>query len=996
MAEYPIIAPKKLIEVALPLESINSESARSKRKAPAGYPTTVHCWFAQRPIAATRAMLFAQLVNDPAWKYSQDELAKPQVRSAITRRRNELFTLIERLVRWDNVNNEDVLERARAEVRASWKETCEANKRHPDAATLFDPERLPAVADPFAGGGSIPLEAQRLGLQAYASDLNPIAVLINKALVEIPPKFAGRAPVGPVQSDKQQAVRAAVHWPRATGLAEDIRRFGQVLYARAQVLTNRIYPLACVTTCEIKERPELKQYDGRHLPVVAWLWARTVQSPNPAADNAEIPLVSTFLLSTGRDLQTWVDLQVQERTFTFKVRRGKLSAQDLKRLANGTRTGKAQDFTCCFTGTPVTREYVRTEAKAGRMRTRLMAIVAAGDKGRVYLSADSVPPVNLSSEEQESVSLARRTFLSGATPTRAMITGGVCSAYGLETWGALFTDRQILSLLTLVSLLEEVREDAKSRALLSGWERGEPLDEGGCGAVAYGDAITILLAFAIDRLVDYGSTIATWRPKDNALRSTLSKQGFPMTWDFAEGSPLGGSSAGFVEATRVVARVFDFLPAHQAGFAFQADAQTVALESRPVYSTDPPYYDNISYAEVSDFFYSWLRRALKPVVPSVFGTLAVPKQEELVALPFRHGGKKEADAFFIEGMTAALSRMASTAHPGIPITVYYAFKQTETQGDSTASTGWETFLEAVRQANLGVTGTWPVRTEGDNRQVGNQANALASSIVLVCRPLQDSARTVARKDFLRELGRALPISLAEMTADPAASIAPVDLAQAAIGPGMAVYTRYRAVLEADGSPMTVHGALVHINKTIDDYFAQAEGDLDADTRFCIGWFQQYGFETGPFGEADVLARAKGTSVDGVKDAGVLDSAKGKVRLLRIKEYPTDWDPQTDSRTPIWEACHHMCRALNDSEGTAGALLARMPERQDAIRQLAYRLYTLCERQGRAEEARAYNELITSWPAIVEESQKVGHVWTQPSLLGNEPAPATPKKKGRRS
>ena len=562
-----------------------------------------------------------------------------------------------------------------------------------------------------------------------------------------------------------------------------------------------------------------------------------------------------------------------------------------------------------------------------------------------------------------------------------MITGGVCSAYGLESWGSLFTDRQLLALLTLSDLIGDVRLSVTEAAAAAGMPLGEQLKDGGDGARAYGEAVSIYLAFALDRLADYGSTIATWRPKDNAMRSTFSKQGLPMTWDFAEGYPFGSSSSGFTEATKVVSRALEFLPAGPPAYVGQADAQTRPKGSAlQVFSTDPPYYDNISYGEISDFFYVWLRRTLKNFIPDVFATIAVPKAEELVAIPFRHGGKKEADAFFISGMTAALSRLASQAHTSVPITIYYAFKQSETEGDATGSTGWETFLDAVLCSGLTVTGTWPVRTEGDNRQIGNQANALASSIVLVCRVRGDEATTVSRKDFLRELERSLPVAIAEMTADPIAAIAPVDLAQACIGPGMAMFSRHKVVLEADGSAMSVHSALVHINRAIDDYFAHSEGELDAETRFCIGWFEQFGFSAGSFGIADVLARAKGTSVDGVREAGVVKAGKGDVRLLTVAEFPKDWDPTKDVRVPVWEASHHMCRALGISEGDAGALLAKMPEKAEAIRLLAYRLYTLCERKGWAEHARAYNELITSWPAIVDASHRVGHVRTQMDLV----------------
>jgi putative DNA methylase len=544
-----------------------------------------------------------------------------------------------------------------------------------------------------------------------------------------------------------------------------------------------------------------------------------------------------------------------------------------------------------------------------------------------------------------------------------------------------------------MDLIPEVRRKATAdaaEALNGAWKH---LRLPASDAQAYGDAIATYCALCVSRLANRQSTNTFWDTSACKIQQVFSRQALPMVWDTAEGNPFSDSSGNFIGQTEYLVEALAALPACGVGSASQWDARSAPCDQH-IFSTDPPYYDNIGYADLSDFFYVWLRPALKGVFPDLFATLTVPKADELVATPCRHGGKAKAEEYFLNGMTEVMHRLALNAHPAYPTTIFYAFKQSETEKDGTVSTGWETFLDAVLRAGFGVTGTWPMRTEYTGN-LKTKRNALASSIVIVCRP-RGAAPTIGRKEFLRELDRALPRALADMTGDPLAAVAPVDLAQATIGPGMGIFSRYEAVLEADGAAMSVHSALVHINKAIDDYFAQAEGDLDADTRFCIGWFQQYGFEAGAFGEADVLARAKGTSVDGVKDAGVLDAAKGKARLLRINEYPADWDPTTDNRTPIWEACHQMCRALEESEGNAGALLARMPERQDSIRQLAYRLYTLCERQGRAEEARAYNELITSWPAIVEESQKVGHVWTQTTLLGSEPAPSTPKKKGRRS
>jgi putative DNA methylase len=966
-----IVAPKKLIEVALPLDDINKAAAREKSLRH-GHPSTLHLWWARRPLAAARAVLFAQLVNDPSWKYTEDELKKPQVKSVITRKRNELFRIISQIVQWENPTSNDALLLARAEIRASWRETCEANKSHPDAKVLFDPEKLPPAHDPFAGGGTIPLEAQRLGLTAHATDLNPVSVLINKATIEIPPKFAGCPPVAPVPAGRKQTnAKATEEWPGTKGLAEDVRRYGKWMWDEAATRIGHLYPKVKITKAMVKERKDLAPYEGQDLTVIAWLWARTVKSPNPAYAEIDVPLAATFMLSLKEGRETFAKPVITGSTYAFKVGVGS-SSEDVK---HGTKLGRAS-FRCLLSGSPISADYIRGEAQGGRMGVRLMAVVAEGERSRVYISP---------TREMEETALKATPHWKPDIEFFQAALGFRVGNYGLTKWSDLFTARQTVALATLCDLVNATREQVRRDAAAAHMpDDGRGLDAGGVGGTAYADAIAVYLGLAIGKLADNASAQCSWHngSQHQKIRATYSRQALPIAWDFAEGNPFSDSSGNFFRQIELIAEVVDALPRNVApGDAVQADAATQSTSRGCVVSTDPPYYDNIGYADLSDFFYVWLRRALKPVLPDLFATLTVPKAEELVATPARHGGKQAAEAFFLAGMTRAMSRIAEQSELTTPITIYYAFKQSETEDGTTSSTGWETFLEAVIRAGLAIVGTWPMRTELANRMRGTGSNALASSIVLVCRTRPSGAASTARKDFLRELDRAMPAAIAEMTADPMASIAPVDLAQACIGPGMAIFSKYDAVLEASGSAMGVQSALVHINKSIDEYFEHAEGDLDADTRFCIGWFDQFGFEAGEFGKADVLARAKGTSVDGVRDAGVVEAGKGKVRLLSITNLPKKWDPATDTRAPIWEALHHMCKALGESESAAGALLARMPAKQDAIRQLAYRLYTLCaERKKQAELGRPYNDLITSWPAIVEASQKAPPVNKQIGLL----------------
>jgi putative DNA methylase len=959
-----IKAPKKLIEVALPLDAINVAAAREK-SIRHGHPSTLHIWWARRPLAAARAVLLAQMVNDPG--YQQGSGFRYGVnKEKATLERERLFKIIEDLVQWENTNNQEVLERARAEIKRSWRETCELNKNHPQAAELFNPEKLPGFHDPFAGGGAIPLEAQRLGLESYASDLNPVAATINKAMIEIPPRFAGRSPVGPLRAGERQK-RLHEDWSGTQGLAEDVRRYGFWMREQAERRIGHLYPKVRVTEAMASERSDLRPLVGQELTVIAWLWARTVRSPNPAYSNVEVPLVSTFVLSNKAGKQSYVRPIVENGGYRFTVETGSPPTSAI----DGTKAaGRGANFRCVISDTPISGDYIKAEGQAGRMGTRLMTIVAEGARGRVYLAP---------SPEDEALA---RSAVPGWQPTGevpARLTGGTCVPYGLRQWGNLFTQRQLVSLNTFADLLQVVIEKCKDDAVAAGLpDDGVALDAGGGGATAYGQAVSVYLAFAISRSADRGSTLCSWdnSPKMEALRNTFARQALPMTWDFAEGNPLSESSGNWMNNVEWGAKAILSFPAIAGGGVFQADAQTQHVSSLKVVSTDPPYYDNIGYADLSDFFYVWLRRSLKAIYPSLYATLAVPKAEELVASVHRHGGRDEAESFFLEGMTHAMHSLAEQAHPAFPVTIYYAFKQSETTGETgTSSTGWETFLEAVIKAGFALTGTWPMRTELGNRMVGSGTNALASSIILVCRRRAADAATVTRREFIRELDAALPGALDEMTRGGVNSpVAPVDLSQAIIGPGMAIFSQYAAVLEADGTPMRVRAALQLINRFL------AEDDFDHDTQFCLHWFEQHGWAIGKYGEAEVLARAKGTSVGGIQTSGVVASSKGELRLLRWAEMQRDWSPEGDARLPVWEALHQLIRALNqDGESAAGALLARMPARAEPIRALAYRLYTLCERKGWADEARSYNELVTAWSGIEQAASEAGVLGSQAQL-----------------
>ncbi|ACS54510.1 protein of unknown function DUF1156 [Rhizobium leguminosarum bv. trifolii WSM1325] len=945
--------PKKLIEVALPLDAINEACAHEKQPGIGAHPRGLHLWWARRPLAAARAVIFAQMVNDPSWKW---ELERPgdippnNIKASWAASRNRLFAIIKEMVKWENSTNEAVLQKARAEILRSWRETCDLNKDHPRAAQLFDPERLPAFHDPFAGGGALPLEAQRLGLESYASDLNPVAVLINKAMIEIPTKFAGRPPVSPVARDSQDAWSR--QWAGVRGLAEDVRHYGQWIRDQAQKRIGNLYPPVEITADMARERPDVMPLVGQRLNVLTTIWARTVKSPNPAFRHVNVPLVSTFILSSKAGKEAYVEPIVSGDTYRLTVKVGKAP----KDSDEGTKFSRG-NFRCLLSQAPISADYIRSEAKAGRMGARLLAVIAEGRNGRIYL-----PPTS----EQEDAANKAQPLWKPELEFFQQALGFRIGNYGMTAWSDLFTARQLVALTTFSDLVSDVIEVIRRDAISAGVDDdGIPLNDGGNSALAYAQAVGVYLAFAISRLADYGSSIATWKPSGEQVMQTYKRQALPMTWDFPDSNLLGDKAICWTNAVKYAADnlLSTAAASTQAeGFAIQSDAQQQTISQNKVVSTDPPYYDNIGYADLSDFFYVWLRKTLKPVYPELFATVAVPKAEELVATPARHGGREGAEEFFLHGMTQAMQRLATQAHPSFPVTIYYAFKQSETQNDTgTSSTGWETFLDAVIRSGLALTGTWPMRTELGNRMRGQESNALASSIVLVCRPRSATADTISRRVFQRELNQVLPEALDEMTrgsGEDRSPVAPVDLSQAIIGPGMAVFSKYAAVLEADGTPMTVQTALRLINRFL------AEDDFDHDSQFCLHWFEQYGWKEGRFGEADTLARAKGTSVDGVKQSGVLLAMGGIVRLLKWAEYPAEWDPTNDARLPVWEALHHLIRVFKtDGESGAGKVLAAIAAKAEPTRQLAYRLYTLCERAGWAEDARAYNEIITSWGAI---------------------------------
>jgi putative DNA methylase len=912
---------KKLIEVAIPLEAINIASAREK-SIRHGHPSTLHLWWARRPLAACRAVLFAQLVDDPSSLPEQFPTEE-----AIENERQRLFAIIEELVVWDNSTNEEVLDRARAEIRRS----CGGI--------------LPPVYDPFSGGGSIPLEAQRLGLPASGSDLNPVAVMIGKAMIEIPPKFDAQEPVHPGAKDRN-------HYRKAEGLAEDVRFYAQWIRDKALERISNFYPSVDLP----------KELGSENAKVVGWIWSRTVPSPDPAFSNVEVPIASSFLLNSKSGKEVWIEPIVDKaaRSVRFRIRSGGTKSE-IAQAKDGTKAGRGASFRCIMSGTAITPNYVKEKGRAGEMRQRLIAIVADGKGGRVYVEP---------SIEQEQIALSARPTWRPETSLPNDPRNFWTVDYGITKFGDLFTDRQLLALNTLTELVHEVRNQVILDAKAAGrTDDGRALRDGGLGAQAYAEAVCVQLGMALSRLADSCNAHCRWAADKTQLKNLFSRQAIPMSWDFFEANPFAGGAGDFLISANTVAKALDRWSGAGNGQISNLDAQSVKYPPGVVISTDPPYYDNIGYADLSDFFFCWMKPVLKDIYPDLFGILATPKSEELVATPYRHGGKDAAESFFLEGMTRAIENMAANSSDQYPATIYYAFKQSEISQEGISSTGWATFLQAVVEAGYAVVGTWPMRTEMANRMIASGTNALANSVVLVCRKKEESAEIISRAEFIRALKRELPPAIAELQR---ASIAPADMPQSAIGPGMGVFSRYRAVLESDDSPMSVKAALQLINRELDEYLGGIQGEFDADTRFAITWFEQHGTKTGEYGSANSIAQARGISVESVKHAGIVESSAGKVRILGRDELDADWDPASDGHLTVWECCQHLIRALEtDGEHSAAMLLKKIgSEKADAVKDLAYCLYGICEKRSDAKDATSYNALIAVWTELTRQAAAI--------------------------
>jgi len=911
---------RKLIEVALPLDAINEASVREK-SIRHGHPSTLHLWWARRPLAACRAVIWASLVDDPS--------SKPELfptKESQDKERERLFEILRQLVKWENSNDKSVLDGARAEIRKCYK------------------GEIPPIIDPFAGGGSIPLEAKRLGLTTYASDLNPVAVLINRVMLEFPNKFDGCPPVHPNLQNSELKV-----WHGLEGLAADIEAYGKWMRDEAEKRIGHLYPKA-------------RNSEGKELTPIAWIWARTVESPNPSW-NGHVPLVASWILRPQKLVyQTvkpvvWVEPKIDQdnQTILYNIRTGG--------EPNYSRTIERGIGTCLATGSTIPNDWIVAETRAGRMRYQLMAVVAEGSIGKEYISvADKTIPNSYN-------------FLSSA------ITGEIepgmsenVTRYGLDYFEKLFTHRQLTALATFSQLTLTARKMLEQDISKVDFIVPD----------SYTEALTALLNIVVSKCADYWSSLCVWYKGSEVVAHVFGRHAIGMVWDFAEANPFSNSSGNWMSKINSVQQTVKGLPTTGRANVFQANALdqvTKYDKSAGVVVTDPPYYNNICYAKISDFFYVWLRKNLKDTYPNEFSTLLTPKDEELIADSRRHGSKTEAKKHFELGMAEFMRGVATSQHPKIPATLFYAYKAQENKDGKVGSTGWDTFLQSIIDSGMAITATWPMRTELSNRSNAIKANALASSVVLVCRPRSKSAPLASRSEFMSALQTELPDAVRLMQSG---NIAPVDLPQSAIGPGIGVFSRYAKVVEADGSKMPVSEALALINDVLGEILDGEEAELDAETRFALAWYEQYGFEPESSGNADSIARAKNTSLQGIEDSGIGEARAGKFRLLKREELDPEWSPTTDSRLTIWEATQHMVLALEDSELRAAEILRELGGKADSVFQLISVIYQKADHKGESQEAACYNGLAMAWPTLRAQSSEPQA--EQTALEGTESQP----------
>ncbi len=902
---------KKLIEVALPLAKINDESAREKAIRH-GHPTTLHLWWARRPLSSARAIIWASLVDDPSSNPEKFESVEAQ-----DQERKRLFGILEKLVPWEAGSNPQIIEEARREIINSCGGV------------------IPTIIDPFGGGGTIALEAGRLGVPAVTGDLNPVAVLIQRAMFDILGRFINRRPIS------NQARSQSLMTDHFNGLAEDVEQYGKILCDRVKQRVGHLYQGK--SNLSFEELP------------IAWLWVRTLPSPDPSS-TARVPLAGSWQVKNRKGKETvWVkaEIDASSNSTRYSIRQGGESDAGTLNRAKGV---------CLATGTLISNDYIRDQGAKGELGYEVYCRIHDGTRSREYRAP----------EEEDTalgtVDLQPAWVPEGLMSTHPQYMG--CPRYGIDEWKKLFLPRQLMTISAFVEELVDIQEQIKNDALEVGMEEGAPLRNGGDGAVAYSEAVTTYLAFALDRCVDRWNTLSAWDSTTEKTAHLFRMHAFQMTWTFSEVNPFARTAGGWVGQVELIAKVIRNLPNVKVKTS-QIDAlSNIRSSGTTVLCTDPPYYDNVPYSDLSDFFYVFLRKTLGKIWPDETATISTPKMQELVADQVRHGSKDSAKKFFEKGLGDVLRVAKENAHPDFPATIYYAFKSTDESETGTSSTGWSTFLQGLIDGGWTVIRTWPVRTEMTNG-LKTLKNMLASSVVLVCRPRQSSAVLGTRADFISILRNELPAAIALLQQE---NIAAVDLAQSAIGPGISIFSQFARVIEADGSTMNVSVALSLINEVLNEVLSGVESEFDRETRFALTWYEQYGLAVGPYGEADSLSRAKDTSVEKVVRSGIGVSQAAKFNLLGIDGTESKWDPRADKTLTVWEATHNLIARLGDSEIHAANLYSLLgPGFADQAKQLAYLLYSVAVGKSRDKDAFNYNMLVTAWPEIEKLARQTSSI-----------------------
>lgn len=903
---------KKLIEVAMPLDAINEISGH-ERYIHHGHPNTLHLYWARRPLSACKAVLFGQLIDDPSSHPDKFPTLDDQKKE-----RSRLFEMMIQLIQWKNRNNKAIFTQALNEIKAS------------------NGGKIPTIYDPFSGGGSIPLEALRMGLVSKGSDLNPIAVMIGKSMLEVPNKFVGKHGVSNELSSD------------LSGLADDIRFFGEKIKQNVLKKMDKNYP-----------KHEVKNNSGTNsYTVCAYIWARTVPSPDPVFSHVDVPLASTFLLNSKTNkeviLVPIIDKEKGKISYSLK---SNCSNDELLNAKKGTKAARGAEFFCILSNSAISNEYIRNQAEIGNLRNSLLAIIVESKNGKQYMLPNS--------EEIAAANCKRLEPLHNNKLPQKQYIGP--HRYGFKDFSDLYINRQNNVIIEFTNEIKNIEREIVLKAKKIGFKEDNiTLHEGGTGAQAYAEAIILYITFALSKGLDYWSSTCIWHNKNQQISHTFGRQAIPMTWDFVEANPFSNSSGNWMGFIDWVANAVENLPLNGSGEITLQDAKEVDYNENTIISTDPPYYDNIPYADISDYFYSWIYPIIKNIFPKIFNSLATPKTDELVADIIRHGSKDDAASFFLQGMTKAIKQMSLKSSSEVPTTIYYAFKQTEIEKEGVSSQGWSTFIEAIISAGYSVVGTWPIRTEMASRLRGSKSNALANSVVIVCRKKNNLLGTITRAEFIRQLKTELPKAISDLKA---VNISPADIPQSSIGPGIGIFSRYQAVLENDDSHMSVKTALQLINRELGD----EEGEYDSETSFSITWFEQNGFNVGDFGSANNIANAKGISVNTLVHSGVAQSSGGKFSLLDRESLEDDWNPTTDKNLTIWECCQYLIKTIeNKGEFETAKLMKQMGSgRAESAKELAYTLYDIAANKRKdANEATAYNGLIASWSDLTAQSANI--------------------------